>query len=99
MFKSLFECSKACLNVQKHVGLYEGLSCVCPCAVTAHLVGMHSAIEMMVERTRLIAELLHKVQRAEVPYPHALLRQVRGPTGRGGAEQAIAPQHAGVGQN
>mmetsp|Transcript_16050 Transcript_16050/g.34706 ORF Transcript_16050/g.34706 Transcript_16050/m.34706 type:complete len:305 (-) Transcript_16050:43-957(-) len=44
--------------------------------LTAHLIGMHSAIKMLNSRVRLIQQLLQKMQSGEVPFNHALVRKM-----------------------
>ncbi|MEW5297911.1 MAG: hypothetical protein WDW36_001089 [Sanguina aurantia] len=44
--------------------------------LSAHLVGVHSAMKMLVERLRLIQGVVAQVEAGEIPFPHSLLRSV-----------------------
>ncbi|MEW5312143.1 MAG: hypothetical protein WDW38_003792 [Sanguina aurantia] len=44
--------------------------------MSAHLVGVHSAMKMLVERLRLIQGVVAQVEAGEIPFPHSLLRSV-----------------------
>lgn len=51
-------------------------------AVSAHLVGMHSAMKMLVGRLGVLCSVLQKMDSGEIPFDHDLVRKISSLTNR-----------------
>eukprot|EP00877_Chromochloris_zofingiensis_P010803 jgi/Chrzof1/5977/Cz16g22120.t1 len=44
--------------------------------LNAHLTGLHSAIKMLTAKVGVLQQYMHQISSGEVPFPHAIVRQV-----------------------